>query len=79
MRNLSERRPEDRVLADLERIADEHLARVRGRALTCYGALGLLVACLEDFARHGDAVAGELKGALRVARGELAKIEGRAA
>ncbi len=71
--------PDDRLLADLELIEASHIARVQSRALTCYGALGQLVACFEDYSRHGAACAQDLIGALRVAKAELARIEGRAA
>jgi hypothetical protein len=63
----------------MDGIAAAHIARVQSRALPCYGALGQLVACLDDYAKHGAACAEDLQGALRVARQELAKIEGRAA
>lgn len=79
MRNVSQRRPDDRILADLDAIGAAHIARVQSRALTTYGALGQLVACLDDYSRHGAACAEDLIGALRVARQELARIEGRAA
>lgn len=79
MRNVNQSRPDDRIMADLDAIGAAHIARVQSRALTCYGALGQLVACLEDYARHGADCAEELTGALRVARQELARIEGRAA
>lgn len=79
MRNVNQRRPDDRILADLDAIGAAHIARVQSRALSCYGALGQLVACLDDFTRHGAACAEDLDGAIRIARAELARIEGRAA
>lgn len=79
MRNVTDRRPLNRVLKDLESIEAAHIARVQARALPTYGALGQLVACFDDYARHGADCAEDLCGALRVAKQELAKIEGRAA
>lgn len=80
MRNVPHRTPPiDRILTDMDAIAAAHIARVQSRALPCYGALGQLVACLDDYARHGAACAEDLAGAVRIAKKELAKIEGRAA
>jgi hypothetical protein len=79
MRNVTDRRPLNRILQDLETIEAAHIARVQARALPCYGALGQLVACLDDYSRHGAACAEDLAGAVKVAKSELAKIEGRAA
>lgn len=80
MRNVPHRTPPlDRILSDLDAIAASHVARVQSRALTCYGALGQLVACLDDYSRHGAACAEDLAGAVKVAKDELARIEGRAA
>ena len=80
MRNVSHRtHPLDRILQDIENIEAAHIARIQSRALPCYGALGQLVACLEDYSRHGAACAEDLIGALRIAKAELAKVEGRAA
>jgi hypothetical protein len=82
MRNVSDRsrgRDLSGLVADMEAIEAAQIARVQSRALTCYGALGQLVACFEDYSRHGAACAQDLIGALRVAKSELAKIEGRAA
>lgn len=79
MRSVHNRRPEDRILADIAAIEAAHLQRIADRALTIYGALGQLVACFEDYERHGASCAEDLHGALVVARKVLAKVEGRAA
>lgn len=79
MRNATDRRPLDRILQDIENIEAAHIARIQSRALPCYGALGQLVACLEDYAKHGANCAEDLIGAIRIAKAELARIEGRAA
>lgn len=79
MRNVSNRRPEDRILADIAAIEAAHLQRIADRAMTIYGALGQLVACIDDYERHGAACAEDLHGAIAVARKVLAKVEGRAA
>jgi hypothetical protein len=69
----------ERLRLDMDLISAAHVARVQSRALACYGALGQLVACIDDYTRHGAACAEDLLGAIQVARAELAKIEGRAA
>lgn len=79
MRNVTDRRPLNRILQDLETIEAAHIARVQARALPTYGALGQLVACFDDYMRHGAACAEDFLGALRIAKAELARIEGRAA
>lgn len=79
MRNVNDRRPLDRILQDIENIEAAHIARIQARALPTYGALGQLVACLDDYSRHGAACAEDLIGAIRIAKAELARIEGRAA
>lgn len=82
MRNVSDSsrgRGLSGLMADLELIEAAHIARIQDRALPMYGALGQLVACLEDYSRHGAACAEDLIGALRIAKAELARIEGRAA
>lgn len=77
MASLSHRiTPEARILADLERIEAAHLDRVVRAALPTYAALGQLVACLNDYRRHGAGCAEDLDGALRVAQDQLARIEG---
>ena len=80
MRNVQQRRGRgvDGLLADLTDIEAAHIARIQARALALYGALGQLVACLEDFARHGSReTAMELTGALELANTELGAVEGR--
>lgn len=79
MRNVPDTRPLNRILQDLETIEAAHIARIQSRALATYGALGQLVACFEDYSRHGADCAEDLAGALKVAKQELAKVEGRAA
>lgn len=80
MRNVKDNRGRGipGMLADLNDIEAAHIARIQARALALYGALGQLVACLEDFARHGSReTARELTGALEVANAELGVVEGR--